>query len=260
MEAFLFEHKADFTKGEIICLKVLLRFCAKVAGVSNASISTLLKAAAGKWGPVSESTFHRMKRKAVKFGLLSVHATERKDQSQSSNLWVFNRWMDREKERNDIPQTVDEQAQTVWRKEKVVERLTPHKTSNLLKTNQPLKTRSDQSILAHVPEKFAAYAKGLWSDPFIIKESFRIVLLSTKYYFHYTADDREEIGLEALRILFKKIKSGKRINRVFGYYWGIVNRLLDEQHFEWLEGVGSECAGYHQNTVENDKEIVSKAS
>ncbi|WP_338751206.1 hypothetical protein [Bacillus sp. FJAT-52991] len=230
IEAFLFKHKRDFTKSELICLKTLLRFCAKVVGVINASISTLLKAAQAKFSPVSESTFHRMRRKAVKLGILSVHSTKRKDQSQSSNLWVFNRWI------NDTPKTTSEQSEPVPHQEKIVEQMTSHKTSTLLKTNYSLKTRS----LKNVPESFISYAKAIWNDPSMTKECYRVVQLSTKFYFHYTDEDRAQLGREALSILFRKLKNGKKMDRIFGYYWGIVNRLLDERHFEFLEEVGCE--------------------
>ncbi|OZI11822.1 hypothetical protein CEW92_09850 [Bacillaceae bacterium SAS-127] len=226
IEAFLFEHKKDFTKSELICFKTLLRFCAKVIGVSNASIAVLLKAAGKKLGPISESTFHRMRRKAVKLGILTVYATERKNQSQSSNLWVFNRWIN-----NDTPKTKNEQPEPASHQEKVVEPLAPHETSTLSKTNKSLKTRS----LKHVPESFISYAKAIWNDSAMIKECYRVVQLSTKFYFHYTDEDRTKLGREALAILFRKLKNGKKMKRVFGYYWGIVNRLLDERHFEVLD-------------------------
>ncbi|WP_203362914.1 hypothetical protein [Bacillus sp. REN10] len=230
MEAFLFEHKGDFTKSELICLKTLIRFCAKVAGVSNASIATLLKAAKSKFGPVSESTFHRMRRKAVQLGILQVHATERKNHSQSSNLWVFQRWM------NDTPTPASKPAEPAPQQETIVTQMTSPQTSTLIKTNQSLKTRS----LHDVPASFISYAKAIWNDPCMIKEGYRVVQLSTKFYFHFTEENRAQLGRQALSILFRKLKSGKRIERIFGYYWGIVNRLLDEQYFEVLDEAGYE--------------------
>lgn len=38
---------------------------------------------------ISEAVFRRMKRKAVKLGMLEVHSYRRGDNSQSSNLYVF---------------------------------------------------------------------------------------------------------------------------------------------------------------------------
>lgn len=70
IEAFLFEHKNDFTRSELICFKALTRFAVKVKGVSNISINKLLKAISAQFKAVSESTFHRMKRKAIKLGII----------------------------------------------------------------------------------------------------------------------------------------------------------------------------------------------
>ncbi|WP_409276151.1 hypothetical protein V1499_11190 [Neobacillus sp. SCS-31] len=93
-EQWLLLHKEDFTKSELIGLKRLVRFCAKVPGVSNAKIATVLKAINEDLGEngISRTTFKRMTQKAMKIGILSIHETERKNGSQTSNLYFFNRF------------------------------------------------------------------------------------------------------------------------------------------------------------------------
>src|SRR5690606_17771553 len=69
-------------------------FSAKVFGVSNAKIDTILQAINAKengYG-ISRSTFKRMVAKAKKIGMLSVKKTVRNNGSQSSNLYIFNRY------------------------------------------------------------------------------------------------------------------------------------------------------------------------
>ena len=44
MEMWLVEHKHEFSKGELVGLKRLVRFGAKIPGVCNAKIGTMLKA------------------------------------------------------------------------------------------------------------------------------------------------------------------------------------------------------------------------
>ena len=44
MEMWLAVKKGDFSKGELVALKRLVRFSAKIPGVSNAKIGTILKA------------------------------------------------------------------------------------------------------------------------------------------------------------------------------------------------------------------------
>ncbi|UQX53520.1 hypothetical protein M5V91_22695 [Cytobacillus pseudoceanisediminis] len=94
LEMWLAVHKNEFSKGELVGLKRLVRFAAKVPGVSNAKIGTVLKAIHAEYcgNGISRSTFKRMTAKAASLGLFTVHETERKNGSQSSNLYVFNRF------------------------------------------------------------------------------------------------------------------------------------------------------------------------
>lgn len=94
LEMWLAVHKHDFSKGELVGLKRLSRFASKIPGVSNAKIGTVLKAIHEEYNElgISRSTFKRMIIKASNLGILTVYETERKNGSQSSNLYVFNRF------------------------------------------------------------------------------------------------------------------------------------------------------------------------
>jgi hypothetical protein len=97
MEKFLkwrADKKRFFSRGELIRLKRLARFAAKVPGVANAKIGTVLKAICEEYGEmgISRSTFKRMILKASEIGIFTVYETARKNGSQSSNLYVFNRF------------------------------------------------------------------------------------------------------------------------------------------------------------------------
>lgn len=89
IEQWMIDVKEKFSKSELIALKHLIRFCAKVVGVSNAKIGTITAATYKDGHGISRSTFKRMVLKAKRFGMLIVHETERKNGSQSSNLYVF---------------------------------------------------------------------------------------------------------------------------------------------------------------------------
>ena len=124
MEQWLVDYKQEFSKKELVCLKRLYRFCSKVYGVSTISIKKLIKAIQEKdQVNVSEATFHRFKRKSIKLGLLSVHSTKRINESQSSNVWVFNQY--------DTPC----QSETLTEQQTEKLETTPLKTSKLFKTN-----------------------------------------------------------------------------------------------------------------------------
>lgn len=92
MEQWLLDYKNEFTKGERVGIKRLVRFAAKIPGVCNAKIGTILKAINEEYKEhgISRSTFKRMLCKAKKLGMLTVFETERKNGSQSSNLYIFN--------------------------------------------------------------------------------------------------------------------------------------------------------------------------
>ncbi|MFH7820073.1 hypothetical protein [Neobacillus thermocopriae] len=93
-EKWLVNHKRDFTKGEWVGLKCLARFAAKVPGVANTKIETILKTIHEEYNEngISRSTFKRMTQKAIQLGVLTVLKTERENGSQSSNLYIFNRY------------------------------------------------------------------------------------------------------------------------------------------------------------------------
>ncbi|WP_246141219.1 hypothetical protein [Bacillus marasmi] len=93
IEMWMMEVKKCCSKSEYVGLKCLVRFSAKVPGVCNAKIGTMVKTIhddANGHG-ISRSTFKRMIKKAIELGLLTVHETTRKNGSQTSNLYIFNR-------------------------------------------------------------------------------------------------------------------------------------------------------------------------
>jgi hypothetical protein len=94
LEIVLLEYRGTFSKGELIGLRQLARFSANIPGVCNAKIGTILEAIHDEYynNGISRSTFKRMTLKAKKLGLLSIYETKRKDGSQSSNIYIFNRF------------------------------------------------------------------------------------------------------------------------------------------------------------------------
>lgn len=92
---WMVEYKSHFTRNEQIALQRLILFAEKVPGVCNAKIGTMLKSIyeeRGELGMISRSSFKRMLQKAIKFGIITVYETVRKNGSQFSNLYVFNRY------------------------------------------------------------------------------------------------------------------------------------------------------------------------
>ncbi|WP_237562876.1 hypothetical protein [Bacillus dakarensis] len=238
MEMWLAVHKYEFTKGELVGLKRLVRFAAKIPGVSNAKIGTLLKAIHEEYegNGISRSTFKRMVQKAIAFGILTVHETERKNGSQSSNLYVFNRFLQNEPPEED--------------------KLNHHnKTINLSKTNIkennkrtetiPAEQKDSQSsVLDHtftsdtVPSAFTNLVKCFFPEAKIIEEYWRMTSIAA--YHHNYEQDKEEvlsISIHAFKQLISKLKSSS-IRKPIAYFYGILNKMFEELYFEELFDIG----------------------
>src|SRR3954452_12576646 len=74
VEMWLAVKNQVFSKGELVGLKRLVRFSAKIPGVCNAKIGTLLKAINEEYqgNGISRSTFKRMIIKAKEFGMITI--------------------------------------------------------------------------------------------------------------------------------------------------------------------------------------------
>lgn len=247
IEMFLASHKSDFTHSEYIAFLRLTKFCAKVPGIANASIKTILKAISDRLNGfgISESTFQRMKRKAVKLGILTIQPTERKNGSQSSNLWIFNRFNVSVSNTNDIPMNDEIALNQQDNSEQLTGDKThkKHKTNNIKDINKrdngKLRYQNlDSTFVSNkIPKAFTSLAGYFFNDPKTIEELYLVVKQVTKYYFHYTDSDKAELACESLKQLVRNMKIGKRrIDNIFGYYNKIVHGILDKRFEEFMSG------------------------
>lgn len=94
MEMWLNQNISDFTKCELLGLKWLVQFSAKTPGVCNEAMGTILNAISRESynHGISRTTFKRMLKKATRLGIITIYETEKSNGSQSSNLYVFNRF------------------------------------------------------------------------------------------------------------------------------------------------------------------------
>ncbi|MGG5255380.1 hypothetical protein ACQYAD_18295 [Neobacillus sp. SM06] len=229
-EMWLAEKKQDFSKGEWIGLKRLARFSAKIPGVANAKIGTILKAIHEEYqnNGISRSTFKRMVQKAIKFGILTVYETERKNGSQSSNLYVFNRFP-----ANEPPK---------------VEKTNHHKeTSNLSKpNNQKIKKRQQEpSELNHtfvsdrVPQPFVQQAKYFFSEAKTIEEMWHMVKIAAYRNNSETQTERMlTIANHSFQQLIRKLKFTHAVKKPIAYFYGILNNQFEKAYYQDLYEMG----------------------
>lgn len=249
MEMWLAVCKHKFSKGELVGLKRLVRFAAKIPGVCNAKIGTVLKAIHDEYegNGISRSTFKRMIQKAIGLGILTVHETERKNGSQSSNLYIFNCFPKSEPPKE--------------------EQMNHHnKTNNLFKTkeiDQKIITRNEASPsekltegtlseinLDHtytsnrVPNEFIQLVKVFFSEVKTIEEFWRMTTIAAHKHGHKEGMGQVlHIAIQSFKQLIRKMKVG-RINKPIAYYYGIVNKKFGELYFE-------ECLELGINDEEN---------
>ncbi|EKN66442.1 hypothetical protein BABA_15072 [Neobacillus bataviensis LMG 21833] len=233
MEMWLVGHKTDFSKAELVGLKRLVRFAAKIPGVCNAKIGTVLKAIHNEYhdNGISRSTFKRMISKAVKLGIFTVYETERKNGSQSSNLYVFNRFAVNEPPKQETMNPLKE-------------------TINLFKTekDQKIKKRKEEpSELNHtfvsnrVPQEFVQFVKCFFDDAKLIEDYWHMVhILAFDYRMLEETDVIVRIAIDSFRQLIRKLKFTKVVRKPIAYYYGILKQKFYKYYDEQLEEMREE--------------------
>ncbi|MGV3466637.1 MAG: hypothetical protein ACO1OT_15270 [Heyndrickxia sp.] len=228
IEMWLFTCKKEFTKGEMVALKRLVRFSAKIPGVCNAKIGTLLKAIHDEFdgNGIPRSTFKRMTSKAAQLGILTIYETERKNGSQSSNLYVFHSFPNLEPP-----------------KEEKLDH--PNKTNNLSKTIHKLKKRKESELdytftNDSVPPSFVQFAKYFFSDAKTIEEYWRMTMIAA---YRNNREKEYDIVLEysilSLKQLIRKMKLTKHgVRNPIAYFYGVLNNKFEELYFEELFEMG----------------------
>ncbi|WP_394175611.1 hypothetical protein [Guptibacillus hwajinpoensis] len=214
IEMFLADQKSVFTKSEYIGFMKLTKYCAKVVGVSNAKIGTILKSINDtlNGNGISRSTFKRMIIKAKSLGILSIVETTRKNGSQSSNVFIFNRYEPPKREKLDSPYTTcpfnTNKSENKERKESL---------EDLNYTFTP----------SHVPEIFINAVRPFYNRAVDITHFYNKALMAYKMVNldkpidHYMADIVQSFKDTVFRYKQRKIKGD-----FIGYYFGVLKNTL----------------------------------
>jgi hypothetical protein len=248
LEMWLADYKKDFTKGELVGLKRLARFAAKVPGVANAKIGTVLKAIHEEYKDlgISRSTFKRMIMKAKKIGIFTVYETERKNGSQSSNLYVFNRYyISNEPPKTEIMdhlnKTIIPSKTNIKELNKREESSAAKKTFEMVATDEKLEkavsgmTDDNFFVSDRVPEVFTELVKYFFPSAKAIEEFWRMSTIAA--YRNNLENEKETIltvSLDAFKQLVRKIKTNIKVKNPVAYYTGILNKKFKEIYFEEL--------------------------
>ncbi|MEW9125207.1 MAG: hypothetical protein AB2421_21025 [Thermotaleaceae bacterium] len=239
-EMWMADKKRFFSKGEFIGLKRLARFAAKVPGVANAKIGTVLKAIYEEYGEmgISRSTFKRMILKASKIGIFTVYETAHKNGSQSSNLYVFNRFPMNElpdgDQLNHQNKTIIPSQTNMKEKNKRKDKAANEKT---VKT-QPVSENAPEDHLFvsdSIPGAFVNLVKYFFPTAKAIEEFWRMSRISAyRNNYEKEADLLLSLSLDSFTQLVRKLKSKIKVKNPIAYYTGILNKKFQERYFEEL--------------------------
>jgi hypothetical protein len=226
----------------LIGLKLLARFAAKVPGVANAKIGTVLKAIYEEYGEmgISRATFKRMILKASEIGIFTVYETARKNGSQSSNLYVFNRFP-----MNELPDgdQLSHQYKTIIPSETIIKKNNKRdeKAAEEQLSIQKVKPVAEKAPEEHlfvsdrVPTDFVNLVKYFYPTAKSIEELWRMSMVAA-YRNNYEKDPDLllTVSLESFRQLVRKLKSKVEVKNPIAYFTGILNKKLQERYFEEL--------------------------
>ncbi|BDG37255.1 hypothetical protein [Saccharococcus caldoxylosilyticus] len=229
IEQWMIDIKNKFTKSELVALKRLIRFSAKVAGVCNAKIGTIVSSTHEKDEVgISRSTFKRMVAKAKKLGLLVVYGTVRKNGSKSSNVYVFNRYYPSvepsKNEKLNQPQT-DNLSET-----------NNQNNNNIRNTEVNYSEQRDTTLDAsfvseRVPKQFVNLVKCFFNDAKKIEEYWKLVEISARK--NSLTSDILETAIQAFKILVRKIKFS-RVTNTYGFFYGVLNKKFKAIYWKEL--------------------------
>ncbi|WP_163971809.1 hypothetical protein [Oceanobacillus halotolerans] len=230
IEQWMLDGKSSFTKSELVALKRLIRFSAKVAGVCSAKIGTIVSATHEKDGAgISRSTFKRMVIKAKNLGLLQTHETTRQNGSKSSNLYVFNRFCGQAEpskvEKLDQPKTsIISKTNNQNNNKRNMDVPTEQKADTDTKKNQVL----DASFTSEkVPMQFTNLVRNFYDDARIIEEHWKLVNISA--YKNQVTEGITDTAIEAFKALVRKIKFNN-VNNTYGFFYGILNKKFRKKY------------------------------
>ncbi|MEK5524166.1 helix-turn-helix domain-containing protein [Heyndrickxia sp. FSL W8-0423] len=218
--------RSDVQARLIALLEVLKRHSCKQIGVSYMSKNTI----ADKL-ELSYKTVQRLMKKLEDLGMIRQIAMKRKkDMLQTANAVQI------------IPVKNDVSDKTPSKKSEKCP--TNKTTSSSLKQKIINNTRKVVSfsqanfVASWVPDQFAKLTSYFYQESKTINELWKVVRQNNRIINHvegkraFTEQQELHIGVKAFKELVMKIKAGKSVKNIFGYFNGIVNKIMDKLYFD----------------------------
>lgn len=225
--------RVDVQSRLIALLEILKRHSCKQIGVSYMCKNTIAKNL-----EVSYKTVQRLVKKLEELGMIrQVPMKRKKDMLQTSNAIIIvpaDELSDKNHaEKSDKCPTIKTISISLKQK---IKRL--NKRNNSVSASTVVEDNfSKANFVAHwVPEQFAQLANYYFNDAKSIQEFWKVVKQCNKPdrkgELAFTKDQEITIAIKAFKEFVMKIKKGTRMNNAFGYFNGIVNKLMDKFYFD----------------------------
>jgi hypothetical protein len=230
--------QVHFTPAELRILDVMAKHSCKVIGACWLKKENIMKLAHVE----SEITLRRFFKKMQNHGFMKIYRTYRaKKGGQSSNIYEFQKVFSenclgglsrRESAGNAVmptDQAVKTETETTIHETKMNNN-TDKRTQNV-SNDKFLEDKLDASYTSSkVPTEFRDLVKCFYNDAQTIEELWKIIHIQTYYLSHYSLNDRIALAIDSFRQMIRNIKRGRKVRNIFGYFWGIVEKKLDEEY------------------------------
>lgn len=248
------QHRDAFSKGELIALKTLKNWGAKIVGVVYAKIGTIISELIKQKGEMcvpSRSTFERAIRKAKKLGIIKTIETKqgikkerRRRNLRGNNVYIFELFSDSEQltERKDEKLTERENAETPHNQAVQTPEIEGDTSlSNTSKNNlSSLRTKRDSTYVSERVLKVAKFLvdklKPFFDDADIIEDCFynAVNIMDSYYREGYEFANRDNFmnfASEAVNALVKAERrealKNKRICKPVGYFTNAFKQMVE---------------------------------
>ncbi|ANN30683.1 hypothetical protein A9498_02870 [Bacillus thuringiensis serovar coreanensis] len=243
IEQWLVDIKKEFTKGELVALKRLIRYACKFAGISNAKIQTIISATHERSKGISRSTFERMLRKAKKLGLIVVYNTKRGN-FQGHNVYVFQCYQSKIdiQQQNDVVKKAKIDAPNETNNPSEINNQNINKRNKGLFINNRTKNVKHTELNAEfvskrVPSAFTNLVKCFFDNAVVIEELYKMYAISVnKLKSVYQDSELLHEGLEAFKQTIRGMKLGK-VRNMYAYYYGTLQKKLDSLYYCLIEEI-----------------------
>ncbi|MGE8080528.1 helix-turn-helix domain-containing protein [Peribacillus loiseleuriae] len=244
VRAYKERFKEVLTKSAVKVLEYIQRYSAKYTGVSFRTKNKIANEL-----EISRRTVIRACQLLDSLGIIKQYEMKRSsDMQQTSNAIVIQP-IEEEKEEvvtQEVPKMSHQENNFSLKQNNIKNNNTRNDVPQISHVDNSFDDSINQvNFVAHwVPERFTGLVGSFYSEAKTIQEFWKVIKQSNRVVDYttgaraFTKDQELTIATKAFKEYAMKVKSGMQISNKFGYYNGIVNKLMDKLNFDmdFIEG------------------------